>query len=376
MDFGILAIMIVVGAVGLAAIALTIWALRRSTEMGRHAAVLSAKTETLLATQQQLAGQLSHLTTVSTSQQADVGRTLNERLEQLTRRLDQRLEHSSEKTTKSLGELQTRLAMIDAAQKNIAELSTQVVSLQDILANKQARGAFGEIQLSDIVQNALPPSAYAFQQTLGNGTRCDCLIRMPNPPGPIVVDAKFPLESYRRLHDAKDQATRTAAASDFRRDIQGHVRDISEKYIVPGETADSALMFLPSEAVYAELHANFLPVVEQSYRARVWIVSPTTLMATLNTVRAVLKDARMREQAGVIQAQVHLLTDDIKRLDQRVTNLRSHFDRTDKDIRDIQISTDKILRHADKIEEIQLQDAHDDEPAVAEPSLKIAEAGD
>jgi len=375
MDSSILAIVIVIGAVALAALIVAFWTLRRSAEMGLQATGLAQSTDAVLAAQQQLAGQLSHLTMVSTGQQAEVGRTLNDRLEHLTRRLNERLEHSAEKTGKTLGDLQTRLAMIDAAQKNIAELSTQVVGLQDILANKQARGAFGEIQLADIVQNALPPSAYDFQQTLGNGARGDCLIRMPNPPGPIVIDAKFPLESYRRLHGAKDRGERAAAESDFRRDIQVHIRDIAEKYIVAGETADSALMFLPSEAVYAELHANFLGLIEQSYRARVWIVSPTTLMATLNTVRAVLKDARMREQADVIQAQVHLLADDIKRLDQRVGNLRTHFDRADRDIRDIQISTDKILRHADKIDDIQLADGSEDEQAAPEPMSKIAEGG-
>ena len=364
MDSTDIAVLTVAGGLCIAAFIIAIWTLRRS-------AGLAKATENILATQQHLAGQLGTLAVTSANQQAEIGRTLDDRLDYMARRLNERLEQSSTKADETLGELKTRLAMIDAAQENIAELSSQVVGLQDILANKQARGAFGEIQLTDIVQNALPPSAYGFQQVLGNGTRCDCLIKLPNPPGSIVVDAKFPLESYHNLRSAKDRAGRAAAESAFRRDIQVHVRDISEKYIVPGETADSALMFLPSEAVYAELHANFPAVVEQSYRARVWIVSPTTLMATLNTVRAVLKDARMREQASVIQRQVNLLTDDIKRLDQRVGNLRGHFDLANKDIRGIQISADKILRHADKIEDIQLQDGAAGDAALADRPVPV-----
>ena len=248
----------------------------------------------------------------------------------------------------------TRLSVIDEAQKNITQLSGQVVGLQDILANRQARGAFGEVQLQDIVTNALPPSAYAFQATLGNGKRADCLIHLPNPPGSIVIDAKFALDAYHALRNARDEAERAVAARQFRTDIAKHVADIAERYIVPGETAESALMFMPSEAVYAELHANFGDIVTKSYQARVWIVSPTTLMATLNTVRAVLKDVEMRKQAGVIQKYVGLLMEDVGRLNGRVGNLQRHFEQAEKDIVEITKSTDAISRRGEKIREVEV----------------------
>ncbi|MEE8334565.1 MAG: DNA recombination protein RmuC, partial [Alphaproteobacteria bacterium] len=231
-------------------------------------------------------------------------------------------------------------------------------------SNKQARGAFGEVQLQDIVTSALPPSAYGFQETLGNGKRADCLIRLPNPPGDIVIDAKFPLESYRALIAAKDDAARTAARRRFATDVNKHVTDIAERYIVPGETAESALMFLPSEAVYAELHTSFGEVIERSHRARVWIVSPTTLMATLNTVRAVLKDARMREQAGLIQNEVMTMLTDLTRLDDRVGKLESHFSMAEKDLRAIRISSDKIKGRGERIGEIEMGEDPDAEKEI------------
>ena len=245
---------------------------------------------------------------------------------------------------------------IDEAQKKIGELSTQVVSLQEVLSNKQARGAFGEVQLNDLVSNALPPSAYAFQSTLSTGARVDCLLHLPNPPGSIAIDAKFPLESYSALRAVApgDTAALAIAQRSFQQAIRKHIGDIRDKYIVAGETAESALMFLPSEAVYAELHANFTGLVEESYRARVWIVSPTTMMATLNTVRAVLKDVRMREQAGEIQKTVGLLLDDVKRLDERVDKLKSHFAMTEKDLKDVDISADRITKRGQRILDVDL----------------------
>jgi len=287
---------------------------------------------------------------------ADISRRVGDGLQQNTEKTSEALLKNSEKTIKTMQDLHERLGKIDIAQQKISMLSEQVVSLQDVLSNKQARGAFGEIQLNDLVTSILPPSAYQFQSVLSNSKRCDCLLTLPNPPGSIVIDAKFPLESYHALRNAKDDAEKTIAARGFKADIIKHINDISEKYIIAGETAESALMFLPSEAVYAELHASFADVVEKSYRAKVWIVSPTTLMATLNTIRAVLKDANMREQAGVIQKEVGILLDDIARLDKRVSNLGSHFEQASKDIREITISTDKITKRAEKIEEIQVND--------------------
>ncbi len=311
-----------------------------------------------------LEGRIKAMTEANSSHQEEIKRTMHDRLDKVSARLGESLEKSSETTGKSLGELKERLAVIDQAQKNITDLSGEMIGLKDILSNKQARGAFGEIQLNDLVSSILPPSAYEFQATLENSKRADCLIKLPNPPGSIVVDAKFPLESYHKLHNAENDVEFKKAQSNFKSDILKHVKDISEKYIINGVTAESALMFLPSEAVYAELHSNFSDVVEKSYRARVWIVSPTTLMATLNTICAVLKDARMREQAGIIQNHVVALFDDVERLDKRVTDLRVHFDRADKDIDLITKSSHKIISKVEKIEKIQMEGEESIEDAV------------
>ncbi len=305
------------------------------------------------------------------AQENALAKALEERLESFSKRVGDRLQDSATRQQNSLTELRERLAVIDRAQKNITELSTQVVGLQDILANKQARGAFGEVQLRDIVEAVLPPSTYAFQATLGNGKRADCLLHMPNPPGAIAIDAKFPLESYEALR-AADDATRPQAVRDFSTSIRKHVRDIAERYIVPGETSDSALMFLPSEAVYAELHANFRGVVEESYRARVWIVSPTTLMATLNTIRAVWKDVRMTEQAGLIQVEVGKMLEDVERLDKRVDNLDKHFAQARKDVEEIRTSSLKITRRGERIGELELDEAELEAPALPPDVPRIA----
>jgi DNA recombination protein RmuC len=281
-------------------------------------------------------------------------KTLGETTVAVQGQVAERLDKQGEVTNKTLTKLSERLAVIDAAQKNIAELSGQMVGLHSILSNKQARGAFGEVRLHDLVADVMPQASYAFQFTLRNGSRADCLVRLPDPPGSIVIDSKFPLESYRALRAAEDDATRHQAARTFSADVLKHVKDISEKYIVPGETAESALMFLPSEAVYAELHSNFIDVVERSHRARVWIVSPTTLWATLNTLRAVLKDVQMREQAGVIQKEVRKMVEDVVRLDDRVGALQKHFGQVTKDLQDVRVSTDKIVRHAEKVENVEL----------------------
>jgi len=308
----------------------------------------------VLSRREGVLGRLSQLAEGQAAAQNQISERLQAQERALAKLLGEGMTEISKRTDSTLADIKERLAVIDAAQKNIGELSAQMVSLQDILANKQARGAFGEIQLRDLVQNVLPPSAYAFEQTLGNGKRVDCLLKLPNPPGSIAIDAKFPLESYRALSDAKDEAGRKQAARAFGADIMKHIRDIAEKYIVPGETAESALMFLPSEAVYAELYANFPDVVEKSYLAHVWIVSPTTLWATLHTLRAVLKDVHMREQAHVIQKEVLTMLGDVNRLDDRVGKLQDHFGLAVEDIRQIRISTDKVTKRGERIEEIEV----------------------
>ena len=302
------------------------------------------------------------------TQERVVIKAVDERLQGFSKQVGERLNDSATKSQSALADLRERLAVIDKAQQNLTELSTQVVGLQDILANKQARGAFGEIQLRDLVEATLPPSAYGFQATLGNGRRADCLLKLPNPPGAIAIDSKFPLESYEALRAAgSEEAQVQAARRTFAADVRKHVQDIAARYIIPGETAESALMFLPSEAVYAELHANCRAVVEESYKARVWIVSPTTLMATLNTVRAVLKDVRMREQAAIIQTEVGKMMQDVVRLDKRVGKLETHFDQASRDIQDIRTSANKVLSRGEKIGELELEDGVEETEQVTAP---------
>jgi DNA recombination protein RmuC len=280
---------------------------------------------------------------------------------EMQERMRESLHGSSKQTTTSLTQLQERLAAIDKAQDNITKLSGDVLSLQDILSNKQTRGAFGEIQLRDIVGKALPNDSFSLQHTLSNGKRADCLIHLPNPPGPIVIDSKFPLEAYEALRSAKTEHALKQAVAQMKVAIKKHISDISEKYIIEGETADGALMFLPSEAVYAELHANFPELVRIGFDARVWIVSPTTCMATLNTMRAILKDARMREQAGAIRKELALLVTDVDRLGNRVGNLDRHFTQASKDIEEIKISADKAGKRAHRLDNFDFEEI--EEPA-------------
>jgi DNA recombination protein RmuC len=281
---------------------------------------------------------------------------MEKRLTEVQRSMGEALTGTSQRTATSLGELQQRLATIDKAQANIEKLSGNVLSLQDILANKQARGAFGEIQLNDIVQKALPSDAYTMQATLSNGKRADCLIHLPNPPGPIVIDAKFPLEAYEALRRAKTPAEVQAAASQLRTSVRLHIKAIAEKYILDGETADGALMFLPSEAVYAELHANFPEVVRDGFAVKVWIVSPTTCMATLNTMRAVLKDARMREQAGAIRATLRQLHRDVELVVERVDKLSTHFNQARADLDGISTAAERAGKRAARLDNFDFEE--------------------
>ncbi|MEL7088523.1 MAG: DNA recombination protein RmuC, partial [Planctomycetota bacterium] len=303
--FGFLLVLVIVIAVR------TGRAARSAGPLTHAMQVLGRQVEMLQSGQQHLSGGLTQVAEAQAASQAATLQHVESRLAEVTTRMSDSLGASATRTARSLGELQQRLEMIDRAQANITKLSGDVLSLQDILSNKQTRGAFGEIQLRDIVGKALPSDSYSWQPTLSNGKRADCLIRLPDPPGPIVIDSKFPLEAYEALRAASTPAELKAAASALRTAVRKHIRDISEKYILDGETADGALMFLPSEAVYAELHANFADLVREGFEARVWIVSPTTCMATLNTMRAILKDARMREQAGAIRKTLRQLHRDV-----------------------------------------------------------------
>ena len=300
--------------------------------------------------QERLAGGLHHVSEAQTQSQTSMIEMMEKRLMQVQQQMTENLHGSARRTAHSLGELQQRLSAIDKAQENITKLSGNVLSLQDILSNKQTRGAFGEIQLNDIVSKALPSDNYTMQATLSNGRRADCLIHLPNPPGPIVVDSKFPLEAYEAIRKASSDSELSDAAKLFRAAIKKHIRDISGKYIIEGETAEGALMFLPSEAVYAELHSNFPEIVREGFSERVWIVSPTTCMATLHTVRAILKDARMQEQAGAIRKELGLLYQDVDRLGNRVENLDRHFGLAAKDLSEVKISADKAGRRARRLD--------------------------
>jgi len=357
MDVSLIA---VVAAVALAAVAIVI-ALR-----GRGA---DPEVMRLAQSQSELVGSLKTLVDQSAAAQAAtaerlqaqeraLAKALEERFADITRRVGEHLEKSAQATSTTIGDLRERLVKIDEAQKSLAELSSHVVSLQDILSNKQARGAFGEEQLEAIVRDQLPPAHFEFQATLSNRTRADCLLRLPPPLGPLAIDAKFPREAYDAMREAGgDEAARAAAQRAFANAITKHVNDIADKYIIPGETAEAAMMFVPSEAVYCEIYTSIKDVADKARRARVFIVSPTTLWAVLNTMRAILKDARMREQADAIQREVGLLLEDVARLGKRVDNLEGHFAAAEKDVREIRTSADKILRRGDRIQDVELEKA-------------------
>ncbi|MBT5316478.1 MAG: DNA recombination protein RmuC [Rhodobacteraceae bacterium] len=316
--------------------------------------------------QERLSGGLHHVSEANAKAQTNMLALMEQRLAQVQQQLSENMHGSARRTAQSLGDLQQRLATIDKAQENITKLSGDVLSLQDILSNKQTRGAFGEIQLHDIVIKALPQDSFTMQATLSNGRRADCIIHLPNPPGPIAIDSKFPLEAYEAMRRASTEADLAEAARQFRTALRKHIKDISEKYIIEGETADGALMFLPSEAVYAEIHANFPDLVRESFAARVWIVSPTTCMATLNTMRAILKDARMRAQAGSIRRELGSLYQDVDRLGTRVENLDRHFGQAAKDLSEIKISSEKAGRRARRLDNFDFEELA---PSEAEPPL-------
>jgi DNA recombination protein RmuC len=358
-----------IGAAVLVILALLVLILRaagRSATMAaplmREMGWLGQRVQALGEGQERLAGGLHHVSENQAHSQTAMLQLMEKRLAEVQRAMGESLNGTATRTAHSLGELQQRLMTIDKAQANIEKLSGNVLNLQDILANKQARGAFGEIQLNDIVQKALPSDAYTMQATLSNGKRADCLIHLPNPPGPIVIDAKFPLEAYEALRRADNPRAVTEAQAQLRAAVRVHIKAISEKYILDGETADGALMFLPSEAVYAELHANFPEVVRDGFTARVWIVSPTTCMATLNTMRAVLKDARMREQAGAIRTTLRQLHRDVELVVERVEKLSTHFNQARADLDGISTAAERAGKRAARLDNFDFEELSPNDP--------------
>ncbi|WP_102109183.1 DNA recombination protein RmuC [Oceaniglobus roseus] len=338
------------GVVLLLLLVLLAVALRRMGRTARLLEPLAHRVQAMGEGQQRLAGGLSQVAEAQAAAQANLLAHMEARLAEVSARMSESLQGSSTRTAQSLGELQQRLKTIDRAQENIERLSGNVLSLQDILSNKQTRGAFGEIQLHDLLEKALPKDSYGWQVTLSNNRRADCVIHLPHPPGPIVVDSKFPLEAYEALRRAETDHEKRAAVAGFRTSVRGHVRAISERYIIPGETADGALMFLPSEAVYAELHGNFPELVREGFEAKVWIVSPTTCMATLTTMRAILKDARLREQAGAIRKTLKLLHRDVELVVEKVEKLNTHFGQARADLEGISTAAERAGRRAARLD--------------------------
>jgi DNA recombination protein RmuC len=330
---------------------------------------LNQRVQTIGDGQQQLAGGLTQVSEAQAAQQNNMLKLMEARLAAVQEQMTLNLTTNAKTTANSLGELQQRLVTIDKAQDTIQKLSGDVLSLQDILANKQTRGAFGEIQLQEIVSKALPSDAYTWQATLPNGKRADCLIHLPNPPGPIVIDSKFPLEAYEALRNATNKLDTKDAVKFMRTSVKAHIKAISEKYILEGTTADGAIMFLPSEAVYAELHSNFPELIREGFEARVWIVSPTTCMATLNTMRAILKDARMREQAGAIRTALRQLHRDVELVVDRVDKLNTHFNQARKDIEGISTAAERAGKRAHKLDNFDFEEIEAINPVAPLPKL-------
>ncbi|WP_278970927.1 DNA recombination protein RmuC [Bartonella apis] len=310
----------------------------------------------LLKTQAEMQGRMQTMAEIFGRRQAELNQSIREQLTGMSNNLGQTINAQTKSTHENLAKLQERLAVIDAAQNNIQSLAGQVVQLQAILSNKQTRGAFGQGRMEAIISDGLPPNAYAFQATLSNGTRPDCLVFMPNHAPSLVIDAKFPLEAWNNMREAPTPQEKQAAERQFQIDMDTHIKAISGKYMIPGETQDTAFMFVPSESIFATIHEDFEGIVQKANRARVIIVSPSLLMLSIQVVQAIMKDARMREQAHLIQTEVGRLMEEVVRLDDRVKKLHSHFQSTSKDVEDILTTTGKIKNRGDRIEQLDLKE--------------------
>ena len=349
-------------ALVLVLLSLGLWrAARARQEAVTEAAARAREAEERMAeiarAQAEMQGRMGALAEVFGSRQAELTKAIGERLDGMTSRLGQSLTEQTRSTHENLAKLQERLAVIDTAQSNIQSLAGQVVQLQHILSNKQTRGAFGQSRMEAIVADGLPKGAYEFQATLSNGNRPDCLVRMPNGAPDLVIDAKFPLESWNAMRAAAEADNAEAhrpAAQAFRRDVEVHIRAIADKYLIQGETQDTAFLFVPSESIFAGIHEDFEGLVQKAHRARIVIVSPSLLMLSIQVIQAVLKDARMREQAHLIQHEVVRLLEDVGRLDDRVRKLQAHFVQATRDIDMILTSTDKVTKRGAKIEALEL----------------------
>ena len=304
----------------------------------------------------ELSGSLQSFASQAQGNTVHLQRTLDERLDMVSQRVGSGLSEQSERTALSLGQLNERLAVIDAAQRNITSLSSEMISLKDILSNKQARGAFGQGRMEAIIRDGLQTKAFEFQATLSNGTRPDCLISLPDSRLRLVIDAKFPLEAHSALLAAKDDGERKAAETRLRHDMARHVKDIAEKYLITGETHETAVLFVPSESIYADLHERFEDVVQKAHRQRIILASPNVLMLLIQTMQAIFKDVAMRDQAHVIKAEVGKLMEDVTRLKDRAMDLRRHFDMANGDLEKLGVSADRISKRGVRIESLDLEE--------------------
>ncbi len=346
-------VIILLALAGLAVIALIALAITLAVHMGRRREEASARDAQL----SELKIRLQTLAEISVTRHGELARAVNERLDRMTHRVGSDLNETARKTNDSIARLNERLAVIDTAQKNLTDLSTNMVSLQEILANKQARGAFGQMCMETIVTDGLPKGAYTFQATLSNGKRPDCLLHMPNASASVVIDAKFPLEGFEAFRTARRDEEKKEAARRVRIDVARHVDSMAERYFIPGETQDTAILFVPSEAIYADLCEHFSDLVQKAHRARIVICAPNMLMLAVQTMQAILKDVKMREQAHLIQREVVHLMEDTGRLRERVLDLQRHFGQANADIEKILTSSERIGARGRKIEALEFEEA-------------------
>lgn len=339
---------------------------RRGAEMAMAQAIradeLEERLSEVLRIQSEATGRVDAMGQALVGRQSEMARAVNERLDSVTQRVGQSMEQTTRSTMDSLRVLHERLGIIDNAHKNLTDLTTQVTTLRDVLANKQSRGAFGQARMEAIVQDGMPKGSFAFQHTLSTGKRPDCVVFLPDQR-PLCIDAKFPLEAVTALRDARSDEDKKFATQRLRQDVMKHVSDIADKYLIPGETQDTALMFVPSESVYAEIHDGFDDVIQKAYRARVVLVSPSLLMLAIQVMQQILKDARMRDAADQIRTEVMNMMGDVERLRDRVSKLGSHFDQVNEDVRQVLISVNKIGKRAAKIEELDFEKVSDTQEA-------------
>ncbi|MBO1905573.1 DNA recombination protein RmuC [Microvirga sp. 3-52] len=357
---------VVTGMAGLSLVLLllvTVLLLRTRRERALEAAVaaerareMDDKVAELTRVQSEMTGRMRTIAEVFGTRQSDFVRMISERIDGLQHRVGQGLEASTRHQTENLSRLNERLAVIDAAQQNLTNLTGEIVGLKDILSNKQTRGAYGQGRMEAIVRDGLPANAFEFQATLSNRTRPDCLVRLPGDERGLVIDAKFPLEGFTLFREAKGDEARNRAATKVRSDMLVHVKDIAEKYLIPGETQDIAMLFVPAESIYADLAEHFDDVVQKAHRARIVIVSPSLLTLAIQVMQTLVRDARIREEARVIQVEVQKLLEDVERLDARVAKLDTHFRQAQDDVSQIRVSADKIVKRGQKIETLEFDE--------------------